>query len=377
MYERIAYGIEFEQRTEHQRITPSWWVHHIAARTLTQTLLAAIQDFFAQLQAELIDPLVADTSPDEAMATIQILGCLELVNKLTFHLKTAEQAVAALSALRHEPTKDERWPKTPLPDDVPEALEEQLYRKLGQVALLLDHDPHDSTKPDLFGQSYRLLFNATFHALMDSQTDLARQLFPITIAMADRARARLSTDLAAQGTREQVIFGTEPLLDMMELSGYALLMSELDAPGIWPDVRSLWDSIFAGDTAPALAAHMSMVLSAHEQLFALTTGGIARTERKMALARLMSDRGIADTAGTSGGRSAPGSESAVIAAFAPWAMAPIQPELADLFIVEYLKQRPDMAALNIPPGAERLQDSLNRHRQKLQNPQASETGRPE
>ena len=42
------------------------------------------------------------------------------------------------------------------------------------------------------------------------------------------------TDLAAERVRQQVIFGTEPLLDMMELSGFALLMSELDAPGIWP-----------------------------------------------------------------------------------------------------------------------------------------------
>jgi len=62
-----------------------------------------------------------------------------------------------------------------------------------KVALLLDHDPHDSTRPDLFEQSYGQLFNATFRALLDSRTDLARQLFPIAITMADRARARLSS----------------------------------------------------------------------------------------------------------------------------------------------------------------------------------------
>ena len=79
---------------------------------------------------------------------------------------------------------------------------------------------------------------------------------------------------------------------MMELSGFALLMSELDAPGIWPDVRALWDRIFSDGTAPALAGHLSAVLSAHENLFAITPGGVGRTERKMALARLMSERGI-------------------------------------------------------------------------------------
>jgi hypothetical protein len=115
MFERIAYGIKFEQETECQRVTPGWWVHHIAARTLSQVLITSIQDFSAQVKTELIDPLVADTSTDATLVTIQVLGCLELVHKLTFHLQTAEQAVTALNALRHAPTKDERWPETPLP----------------------------------------------------------------------------------------------------------------------------------------------------------------------------------------------------------------------------------------------------------------------
>ena len=374
MYERIAYGIEFEQRTEHQRVTPGWWVNHIAARTLSQVLVTAIQEFFTQIRAELIDPLVASSGADAPLVTIQVLDCLELVNKLTFHLRTAEQTVAALNTFRHAPTKDELWPETSLPREVPASLAEQLYRKLGQVALLLDPDPHDSSRPDLFGQSYRLLFNATFHALLEGRTDLARQLFPITIAIADRARARLFTDLAAQSTRDQVIFGTEPLLDVMELSGYALLMSELDAPGIWTEVRALWDSIFAGDTAPALAGQMSAVLSAHENLFALTTGGILRTERKMALAEVMRKHGIADPSGMPGEHSADRAESAIVAAFAPWDPGFIAPELSDLFIAEYLKQRPDMATLDIPRGAERLRDSINRRRQRRRPPQASEAG---
>jgi len=260
-----------------------------------------------------------------------------------------------------------------LPADVPQLLAEQLYRKLGQVAIQLDHDSHDSTRPDLFGQSYRQLFHATFRALLDSRTDLARQLFPITIAMADRAKARLSTDLAAQTTRDQAIFGSEPLLDMMELSGYALLMSELDTPGIWPEVRALWDSIFSGDTAPALASAMSAVLSVHENLFALTTGSITRTERKQALAELMSEHGIADSDDTWGEPPAPAPESAIVGVFAPSIPGFIQPELADLFIVEYLKQRPDMIALDIPDGAKRLQESLNRYRQ-MQDAEATEAG---
>lgn len=119
---------------------------------------------------------------------------------------------------------------------------------------------------------------------------------------------------------------------------------------------------------------MSAAVSAHENLFALTTGGIVRTERKMALAEVMRKHGIAGASGMPGGQSAHRAESAIVAAFAPWDPGLITPELTDLFIAEYLKQRPDMAALDIPRGAERLQDSLNRRRQRRRPPQARETG---
>ena len=46
MFETIAYGIEFERQTEHQKVTPGWWVHHMAARTLLQILVTAIREFF-------------------------------------------------------------------------------------------------------------------------------------------------------------------------------------------------------------------------------------------------------------------------------------------------------------------------------------------
>jgi hypothetical protein len=373
LFEAIAHGIEFEQRAEARRVTPAWWVHHMAARTLLQILVSAISVFLSDVRSELIDPLITDTSSEPAPLAIKIVDALELVNKLTFHLATAHQAVAVLNALRHKPTTDEFWPDGSLPDDVPPGLAEQLYLKLGQVALRLSHDPHDRARPDLFGQSYKLLFDATFRAILDNKTDLARQLFPVVIATADRARARLSSDLAAESVRDQVFFGSEPLLDMMELSGYALLMSELDPPGIWPDVSALWDGIFSQGTAPALAAQMSAVLSAHENLFAITPGGVSRTERKQALAQIMREHGITSAAGMWGEPMPPEPQSQVVGAFAPWDLWFIQPELADLFIVMYLKQRPDMADLKVPRGAEMLAESLDhrQHRMKDEGRDAS------
>jgi hypothetical protein len=210
-----------------------------------------------------------------------------------------------------------------------------------------------------------VLFNATFHAILEGRTEIGAELFPKVIALAQLARVRLIDDLAAERQREQVIFGTEPLVDMMELSGYALLMSEVNGEGIWPEVREMWDRILSTDAAPALAGQLTAVLSAHESLYALTSGGIGRTERQRELARLLAARGIVDRRGFLPGESTELEPvSAVVAAFAPNDPGFISHDLADLFIVEYLAKRPDMSGIQISRGAEMLRESLEHHRRR-------------
>jgi hypothetical protein len=365
LFEDIASGIAFEQRTEHQQVTPDWWVHHLAARTLLHTLIEAIRTFFEEVQAAVVGPLITDSESSAELITVGIFDALELAHKLGFHLRTAHRAVAALDSMRHDPSNDELWPDGSLPDDVPPRLEEQLYRKLAEVAPRLRSNPHDSTRPDLFGQGYKRLSDATFHAILQAQTDLARQLFPSFVTMADRARVRLVHDLTGHRVRDQAIFGTEPLVDMMELSGLALLMSEVDpATGIWPDVHALWDQILSSATGPALAAQLTAVLSVHANLFAITSGGIGRTDRQMALARLLTERGLGRRDRIWGEPAAPEPESPIVAVFAPWDLGDIHENLADLFIVEYLARRPNLLDLQIPRRAEMLRESLDHQRQR-------------
>jgi hypothetical protein len=365
LFEDIAEGVAFEKRTEHERVTPSWWVHHLAARTLLHALMQAIRAFFDTVQADVIAPLLADAESAAELITVRIFDALELAHKLGFHLRTAHQAVTALDSMRHGPSNDEMWPDGSLPDDVPPRIEEQLYRKLAEVASQLGSDPHDVTRPDLFGQGYKRLSDATFRAILEGHSDLARQLFPSFISMAGRARDRLTRDLAGHRVRDQAIFGTEPLVDMMELSGLALLMSEVDpATGVWTEIRAFWDQILSGPAGPTLAAQFAAVLSVHANLFAITSGGIGRTDRQMALARLLAERGLTSHDQMWGEPAPPEPESAIVAVFAPWDLGGIHEDLADLFVVEYLAQRPDMHDLQIPRRAEMLRESLDHQRHR-------------
>ena len=238
-------------------------------------------------------------------------------------------------------------------------MEDRLLTVLASIAPALANTSHNPARPDLFGQAYRHLFDATFRWILSERNDLAERLFPITIDVADRARIRLGSDLSQQRLRERTLFGTEPFVDMMELSGYALLMSHVEPPGISDLVRATWDTIFSSTTMPDLAGALAAVLSFQENTFALTNGGIGRTSRQMQLARVFRERGIVRDFGTWGHQKQPAHPDPVVAVFAPDDLAGISYTLADLFFVEYLAGRPEMADHEEPRGARWLREALD------------------
>lgn len=364
LYEEIAVGIAYEQRTEKHRVTPPWWVHHLCSRVLSKTFSEAVASVVSKVEEQLVTPLVTNPPSDAEYNAVRIFELLELLHKLVFHMPTAQGMLTTLQSLRHVSSGDELWTDFALPTEAVPAMEQRLYPLLGLVALQLPAATHDSSRPDLFGQAYRLLFDRTFHAVIDGQDDAARLLFPIVVSVADRARHRLSADLSDQRVREQVIFGTEPFVDMMELSGYSMLMARVNGHGITDVVTETWDRVFESNASVDMANGLTAVLSTQENNYALTSGSVARTSRRMQLARLLHDQDIIADFGSWSHQEQPAHEDHVVAVFAPDDMSGINYDLADLFVVEYLigRPRPDSSALTLSRGAERLQESIKHQR---------------
>jgi len=357
LFEHIASGVDFERRTEGRRVSPGWWVNHLCARLLLSTLVQEVRGFLDEIQKELINPVASADETHAEVVSMKIFSCLELTNKMRTHLETVRHAATVLETLRHAQTDDEKWPDVSFPEEILRDIEEQLYQKLAVVAPLLKHERHNAGEPDLFGQAYKTLFDATFHAILYGRNEIAWKLFPIVIVMAEWARARLIGDLVSERQQQQVIFGTEPLVDVMELSGYALLMNEVNGEGIWPQVRALWDNLLARDQSSSTPQQFANILSAHENLFALTPGGIGRTDRQLELGRLLSRQATHPAQAA----------SPIVAAFSPFLMGGMRHDLADLFIVEYILQRPGMSAIVISRKVEILRDYLTEYRPRPDN----------
>jgi hypothetical protein len=156
----------------------------------------------------------------------------------------------------------------------------------------------------------------------------------------------------------------------MELSGYAMLMQELRGTGIWDQVRAQWDSLLAGAGATELVAQLAGTLRARATLFALTPGGLERTNRAMRLNSTLQEAGV-----TVSRYSSPFDRERKLTHRSPlvgaFARADTGAEdLANLFLVEYLLTKVLPGTIELPLRARSLQQRIEAARQQLAKQEA-------
>lgn len=367
LLEKFARSVSRERTAEGAQITPAWWIHHFAARELIRHLRLCHDKILNRIESHLTG-LVKEQSEAgrPQQAAVMIFSSLELISRMQHHRGLVETTFGRLSGLRNLNTGDSSWPELPDSKHLLETMRDSLLRTLAGNTPKLYASSHDPALPDLFGQAARHLFDATFDAILEGQTDLARDLFQVVFTEADATRQRLLTDLRDQADRTQFIYGTEPIVAVMELSGYAMLMQALDGNGIWEDVRGLWDRILAADTNGAVPQWLISILTGLESTYSITGSGMARITRQQRLKQLFSERGI--TTSDYAGRTVPGQQTprphrdAIVSAFASDDM--YRPyEMTDLFVAEYLRNHLP-AAVKLPHHTTWLVKRLDRDRRE-------------
>jgi hypothetical protein len=132
----------------------------------------------------------------------------------------------------------------------------------------------------------------------------------------------------------------DPIVGLMELSGYARLMQEVDGTGIWEEVRASWDLLLGGAGGQERASFFLTAADAVDSLLALSPGSVMRVSRSQRLHRLLESRGIVarDWSPWMEPTDPSTLRSPIVEAFAPGDLG-IHDDLADLFIADYLSTK--------------------------------------
>jgi len=292
--EQLGQRITFENNVEGQQITPAWFVHHHVARFLAGCLLAGQKTITHRFSSRTIDEVrSAIEAKDRKLAAMVAFSALEMIDKIDTHHELIASAHQSVRRWQSPALDDPDWP-VPLqsPPFHPE-LRKHVIGYIGQCLPSLPADPHDSRQPDLYGQAYVFLFNATFEAILEGDNGRAIDWFTILFSQNQAAAQRMTADVAGQLADLRFIYTVEPLVGMMELSGYAVLLEELNGEGIWDQIRTMWDNR-RNQLGESFVQTLLDIMDHVDSMFSLNDLYVLRTSREQRLTRSLEERGITD-----------------------------------------------------------------------------------
>jgi len=291
--EYLLKTIQFEQAVEGQIITPLWYWEEIIGSSLLLSISESIEaliEIFKMFPTEAAS-LIEDKQYELAAAAIQ--RGLEACEKFEYHLGNGSQLAESLADLHR--TADIPWPKPDWSkfkgeiDACRGNLASSLARVVNNIGLL----PQLEGQPDYFGQAYTFLAEQSYTAMLTGNHKLFEQIFPSFFQSCFIARQRVMkrTKPMAGSMDAALVLSTEPILDLLELSGYAILFSELGDKELWHITNKLWDS-FLSRAADSKIILISAIAEYRDGVFGVTPRDFVRTKWQQTFEQKLRESGL-------------------------------------------------------------------------------------
>ena len=288
--EETQRGIAFEHAANapSETRTPGWYAEEVALNALEKDLKAQLDllvDTLCGWYPDAADRLLAAKKLDAAMAVLS--RGLEVAWKLEHHTVRWRETIEAVRAEGERldfKRADWDW------DDHGEKLRKLrlgiLERLAGAIPSLALQERRDDI-PDFFGFAVHRTGEACYEALADNDAQLFPKLFPAYFIGALAASERIKGEVADLFPDQALTWMFEPVLDCLDLSGYAFVYSELhDNQALWETCQAAWAKYLAQDGRERLK-RLAAFSKFQQGQFGFTPRSVMRTRWQMALRRAL------------------------------------------------------------------------------------------
>jgi hypothetical protein len=285
--------LDSELRLDGKIMSPLWLHQEMLARGVVRFLDEAIKAICGEFETAFAIEAEAQVKATRPILVAQIVQRgLEACNKFSTNLdafRTLHQESVALNR-----SKEYEWPEIDwaIVQSRVNAIKERLVVALASSSPFLAQLPIQTGWPDFFGHAYSTLADECFAAMTLAKEQLFRRLFPAFFLMALMASDKLREKLLAQAPRNLSISG-EPLVDLLELSGYAAVLSKVHNVQFFEVVEKCWKKYF--DELPDDAKRtqiIELLCLVTEPTGHLRNRDILRMRWKRASENLLHERGV-------------------------------------------------------------------------------------
>lgn len=232
--------------------------------------------------------------------------------------------------------------------------------------------------PDYFGQALTLGIEACYQACEENDPDRLKKTLPVvfeaSLAAFDKIRAKVQ-NWAQEDSK--IVYSTEPLINLLEISGYARLYSELyQNPAPWQVTQTLWGIYLGATDAHQFIQFLNAMVRYRDTLFMIMPQDNLRINWKMYFENKMRERGFpifpdSESYDFVNNRRQPVHESALIRVIARWGGLMIVASVREIFFVTYLSSHTGASGIELPDRHD-LREHLEREQQQVNDDQSDD-----
>jgi len=295
--EQVRRGIQFEAEVEGRPVSPRWYQRQLVASSFTSYVGDTLDQLVDQIENSLANTADEFATAGKCVVAAQLIQRgLEACEKMRFHLHVAEACLERLAQLRRVaniPWAEPDWQRV---QDRLARLRQRMLVSLAKCVIPLADVPRSVDLPDYFGQAYCVLAQTCYEALAEGTHELFGALFPAFFQAYLRAEARLRAQLHHRDAQTRLVFSSEPLEDVLAISGYALVYTELDQGDAWDIVTRTWNAFFASLPTPDVAAKwieaVMRMMDYRDSFPAILPRAVARTAWRQTLKQRLREGGV-------------------------------------------------------------------------------------
>ena len=209
--------------------------------------------------------------------------------------------------------------------------------------------------PDYFGQALTEGIQACYDACEDNDHERLKKILPAVFDASLTAYDRLREKVKDWSQIDsKLIFSSEPLENLFEISGYAKLYSELyQIPELWGTVERLWDIYFEAVDAKQVIQFIAAMSSYRDSVFQIMPQAMLRSNWQISFEHKLREHGIPvfpdnRSYDSVNGRRQPTHTSSVIRVLERSGGLRLMASARDIFFATYLSNLPAAAGIELP-----------------------------
>jgi hypothetical protein len=359
--ESLFASLGAEKLVEGRIRTPEWYVSQLIARRFIEGIKTACLSFVAELENTFVQSARDHQKAGRNLFAAQVISSgVEACDKLHVHFGNARKSVDKLNTLRK--VEDIPWTEIAWKDlhDEIHGAYKSLMCTAADILPELEKLPTSRYWPDYFGQVYSVVARESYLAMHRGDEALFKQVFPSLFMSSILANQKLRDELKDRDARTMLALSGGPVQDIVALSGYAKLFSELDGKDYYSLVARTWDVYLEGFPEPKnpLKAIVAL-LDYRTGDFFMPARDFERTAWEQNFERLLHERRLlTDRHSRYDRRLRPLHSSRLIQAICRSGM--FMEHASDVFLVDYVMPKLVGEQITFPYTARHLAEELQR-----------------